>query len=230
MIFKCACCNPAKYYTEERNLYRHERKYNENFIEPKLKLKLEYEADPKKCLQCETIISFEDRLADRVKKFCNHSCAATYTNSGRIIKPEKNRNCLYCDVKLKQSSEKYCSHKCNKLYNYKKYINEWLSGNQNGIKGLDQLKSYIRRYLLEQANHKCTECGWDKIHPVTKRVPLTIDHIDGNSTNNNPNNLKVLCPNCHSLTPTFGNLNKGNGREQRRLYRQTMKKNGRNVA
>jgi len=226
MIFKCACCNPAKSYTEERNLYRHERKYNESFIEPKLRLKLEYEADPKKCLQCGTIISFKDIVEDRNKKFCNHSCAATYTNSGRIIKPEKNRNCLYCDGKLKLSSKKYCSKICQTTHKSNLMIEKCISGNS----GSTDVPTAVRRYLLEQANHKCTECGWDKIHPVTKRVPLTIDHTDGDSTNNNLSNLKVLCPNCHSLTPTFGALNVGKGREQRRLYRQTMKKNGRNVA
>ena len=56
-------------------------------------------------------------------------------------------------------------------------------------------------------------------NPVTNNVPIQLDHIDGNSDNNSLDNLKLLCPNCHSLTPTFGALNKGNGRELRRLKR-----------
>ena len=35
-----------------------------------------------------------------------------------------------------------------------------------------------------------------------------IHHIDGNHYNNEESNLQLLCPNCHSLTPTFGALNK----------------------
>lgn len=37
---------------------------------------------------------------------------------------------------------------------------------------------------------------------------LQIHHIDGNHYNNEESNLQLLCPNCHSLTPTFGALNK----------------------
>ena len=40
-------------------------------------------------------------------------------------------------------------------------------------------------------------------------------YIDGHSENNSLPNLKLLCPNCHSLTPTYGFLNKGNGRKKR---------------
>ena len=43
-----------------------------------------------------------------------------------------------------------------------------------------------------------------------------MEHIDGNSENNNIENLELLCPNCHSLTPTFGALNKGKGRKNRK--------------
>jgi HNH endonuclease len=62
-------------------------------------------------------------------------------------------------------------------------------------------------------NSSCSLCGWNKIHPVTGKSPLQIDHIDGNWQNNAPHNLRLICPNCHALTETFGSLNKtGNGR------------------
>ena len=37
---------------------------------------------------------------------------------------------------------------------------------------------------------------------------LQVDHIDGNPDNNKGNNLRLLCPNCHSLTPTYKGGNK----------------------
>jgi 5-methylcytosine-specific restriction endonuclease McrA len=54
------------------------------------------------------------------------------------------------------------------------------------------------------------------VHPQTGRIPLEIDHIDGDSGHNTEGNLRLLCPNCHSLTPSYRNLNKGNGRLWRR--------------
>jgi 5-methylcytosine-specific restriction endonuclease McrA len=68
--------------------------------------------------------------------------------------------------------------------------------------------------------YRCSVCGlddnWNK-QPLT----LEFDHIDGDHKNNVPANIRVLCPNCHSQTPTYKAKNKGNGREIRReLYNQ----------
>lgn len=41
-----------------------------------------------------------------------------------------------------------------------------------------------------------------------KPMPLELDHIDGNNKNNSLNNLRLLCPNCHTLTPTYRGRNK----------------------
>lgn len=69
---------------------------------------------------------------------------------------------------------------------------------------------------MEKFGEKCSMCLWSKRHEVTGKVPLEIDHIDGNSENNSETNLRLLCPNCHALTPHFKNLNKGNGRSWRK--------------
>jgi DNA-directed RNA polymerase subunit L len=77
------------------------------------------------------------------------------------------------------------------------------------------MSGHVRRYLREKFQSKCTLCGWNIIHPITKKVPLEIDHIDGNPDNNTESNLRLLCPNCHSLTPYFRGLNRGKGRKWR---------------
>lgn len=45
-------------------------------------------------------------------------------------------------------------------------------------------------------------------------IPLQLDHIDGDKFNNTLSNLRLLCPNCHALTPTFCGRNVKNKRER----------------
>lgn len=71
-------------------------------------------------------------------------------------------------------------------------------------------------YLIKKFGEKCMDCGWSEKNRVTGKCPIELEHIDGDSENNNLDNLKLLCPNCHSLTPTYKALNKGRGRYKRR--------------
>lgn len=54
---------------------------------------------------------------------------------------------------------------------------------------------------------KCEECGWAKVSE-DGRIPLELDHINGVTTDNRIENLRVLCPNCHSLKATHRGKNK----------------------
>jgi Zn finger protein HypA/HybF involved in hydrogenase expression len=54
---------------------------------------------------------------------------------------------------------------------------------------------------------KCEICSWNKISQ-DGRVPLELDHINGDHTDNRIENLRILCPNCHSLQPTHRGRNK----------------------
>jgi 5-methylcytosine-specific restriction endonuclease McrA len=60
-------------------------------------------------------------------------------------------------------------------------------------------------------------------HPVTEKCPVEINHISGDSSDHSPGNLELLCPNCHSLTPTHGSLNNGNGRTHRKRNKDSEK-------
>lgn len=122
--------------------------------------------------------------------------------------------CKQCNEELKHGT-KYCSIKCQTEFQYSEYILKWKNGLVNGNRGKHQLSNHIRRYLFEKYERKCSECGWDKINLFTGKSPLEIDHVDGNPYNNSEENLKLICPNCHSLTATFKALNKGNGRKYR---------------
>jgi hypothetical protein len=54
---------------------------------------------------------------------------------------------------------------------------------------------------------ECEECAWKEIS-IDGRIPLELDHINGVRTDNRIENLRVLCPNCHSLKPTHRGRNK----------------------
>jgi len=52
---------------------------------------------------------------------------------------------------------------------------------------------------------QCELCGWSK-RTADGRVPLELDHVNGQPTDNRIENLRILCPNCHSLQPTHRGL------------------------
>ena len=110
-------------------------------------------------------------------------------------------------------------HTCYAENNYKEYIERWKNGEESGMRGEDGISLNIRRYIFDKYKNECCECGWNKVNKTTGKIPLQIDHIDGNYKNNKEDNLRLLCPNCHSLTDTYGILNRGKGREYRKKRR-----------
>jgi hypothetical protein len=127
--------------------------------------------------------------------------------------------CIRCNKKLAKWAYAYCSNQCQRDFEYEQYIERWKAGSEAGGMGITAkgLSGYVRRYILTKYNFSCSICGWDKKNPATSKSPLDIDHIDGDSENNKETNLRLLCPNCHSLTPSYKNLNRGKGRQWRKL-------------
>lgn len=159
------------------------------------------------CLNCGSEI--KQTNTKRKKKFCNSSCAASYNNKQREhnSRGKKEWLCQNCGKQLERN-KKYCSKDCEREYKEKVFLNEWKNGINNGMSGMYGVSKKIRDYLFKKHNNKCELCGWCEVNPHTGKIPLQIHHIDGDCTNNSEENLQLLCPNCHSLTETFGSLNK----------------------
>jgi hypothetical protein len=165
------------------------------------------------CLFCKT--SFK-KICHSSQKFCSSSCRARYHNQSRV----KEYFCRNCKIKLPRGCIKHCSRTCSKILRRKRLIENWQNGLDIGYSGeLCNIKPFIREYILNKFGRQCSECGWNKINPISGRVPLQIHHKDGNAHNNQEDNLTLLCPNCHSLTENFGRLNKSGTRVRRFMLR-----------
>lgn len=137
---------------------------------------------------------------------------------GTMANPKKSRNaCLLCKKETARAGYTYCSNICQMEFQRAAYLEKWKSGKVSGLIALGVVSVHVKKYLREKYGNKCCLCGWSKINPTSGKVPLVADHIDGNWRNNSEENLRLLCPNCDALSPTYAALNKGNGRPNRRI-------------
>lgn len=67
--------------------------------------------------------------------------------------------------------------------------------------------SYLKRRLINESYLKntCSNCGL--VDWLGEPISLQIEHKNGNNRDNRIENLCILCPNCHSQTPTFAGRN-----------------------
>ena len=166
------------------------------------RLQEEYYKNPKKCLNCNEVIEYKKK---RENKFCSKKCADIFN----AVKRTKNKTCLVCENEVKKGASKYCSLKCQKTYHFNQRLSDWIEGNCS-----TKSRNFFRRYLTETYGYKCSCCSISEWNG--KSIVLEIDHIDGNSENNRPENLRFICPNCHSQTDTYKARNMGKGRHYRR--------------
>ena len=100
------------------------------------------------CLFCGKEITGKNR---GTKKFCSHSCSASYNNRGvtRNGAHQETKYCLYCGKELKNKRSKFCSCECQKNYEYEEKVKKWQNGEEPGWSGHGVgIKPFLKRYDL----------------------------------------------------------------------------------
>jgi len=82
----------------------------------------------------------------------------------------------------------------------------------------------LRKYYYEkqEIEYECFICH--RTEWLGQKLSLELDHKNGDNHNNKLSNLRWLCPNCHSLTPTYkGNNNNGKKKVENDVIIKTIK-------
>ena len=120
--------------------------------------------------------------------------------------------CKECNKNKIEKDRLYCSKYCESKHRDNMLVGEITEGKISN-------RRTLRRILLKLNGHICSTCSnteWMGV-PIT----LELEHINGNPYDDKLKNLKMVCPNCHSQTPTYKSKNRGNGRTERmKRYRE----------
>lgn len=147
---------------------------------------------------------------------CEYGCnkeGAYQLKNGRYCCSKFSSQCEA--IKLKNSNGLKKAHKDEK-YNLKSFTKEMqINSNKARIFNLKQKpfefwgKKLQYLEIFNQQNGNCLHCGISEWQ--NKPLKLELDHIDGNNSNNKKENIRLLCPNCHSQTSTFRGRNINSG-------------------
>lgn len=139
------------------------------------------------------------------------SCYGKSLDSIRKCTKTTPNNCLYCNSIAKN---KFCSYRCKNLYYNEIKLKKWKETGNTGVEPSTTIRGVIRQYIYEKQNYKCAICGSNN-YWNNKPLNFILDHIDGDASNGNESNLRLVCPNCDSQLPTFKSKNKNSARSFR---------------
>lgn len=159
---------------------------------------------------------------------CDYGC-----NKDAVYTLKNGKNCCSkrpagCTVLKKLNSEKtkevYATHKRLPMKDVYKKLSTDIKDKMNWAKGktltpneliFTENSTYANEMVKQRIVkdnllvYKCVKCNLDSWQSET--IVLDLDHINGNNRDNRLENLRYLCPNCHSQTDTYKGRNKNSG-------------------
>jgi HNH endonuclease len=167
-----------------------------------------YSANPNHCLQCGTPIAVVGRVADaRIKKFCDHRCAAINRN-GRAVRHglSLTASCAYCERSFRRKRlrvAKFCSRACINKARCRISLNSTKAEIFALRRGYQSARSSIQRHARETFKASgnpmaCAVCRYEKHAEVAHRK--SVADFPGEAKLSEINalaNLVALCPNHH---------------------------------
>ncbi len=174
------------------------------------------------CARCEKAIWRTPSVLVKSKSglfFCSRACKDSAVRERSVpevvpahydtSKQMQRGGCLCCSGAVKPK-RKFCSVECRINHNETAKVQAWLADPSSSGNGFGTVPHFIRRWLIEKhGDTSCWECGSNRVNVRTGNNVNQVDHIDGDSANNHPENLQRLCPTCHATTATYGIHGKG---------------------
>lgn len=164
-------------------------------------------------MQCEYCLAEHDG-SFATGRFCNRKCSNGFSTKAK--RKEINEKVSGRMSGKKPSSKDYDNLLVSRARITEEYYEKLLK-----LDFKDVPRNAIRIVVLLEQDFSCHHCTLKEWYG--EPIVLELDHEDGNKNNNSRENLRALCPNCHSLTPTWRGK-KGRIKSKRQLQVDKIRK------